>query len=340
MKKILIISGGDYEQSKEWIVDKILKQSQDGNGLWDNYIFSTDHNQGSFDAVIKIGRIDTKYEINCNTNNIIALHMEPYLGATYWHDWMVNGNDECCRIVSSYMGDKNGNKQIISQACEPWYVEKTYSELKSMDIPTKKFDDKVSWMTSNQMALPNHWYRMHFKSYVDKYKPDMFDISGSGIKSIDTKWETIYPYKYVMAIENICEPYAWTEKISDVLLGYGLPFYHGCPNISEDLPEESFIAVDIRNPEQAIETMQKAIRDNEWEKRLPAIKEARKRILEQYQFMPYISNLLDEVFEDGEYKDITIKPHTRSSWVKLQEYYGKCIRRIGKRYWYLKNKFV
>jgi hypothetical protein len=35
-----------------------------------------------------------------------------------------------------------------------------------------------------------------------------------------------------MAIENECRDNYWTEKLSDVVLGYGTPIYAGAPNVN------------------------------------------------------------------------------------------------------------
>ena len=44
MKKILVISG-TIEQSKQWVREKILKQSKDGKGVWGDYDFSCEYNK-------------------------------------------------------------------------------------------------------------------------------------------------------------------------------------------------------------------------------------------------------------------------------------------------------
>ena len=340
MKKILVISSGTMEQSKKWVREKILKQSKDGKGVWGDYYFSCEKSDGPFDGVAKIGRISSDWDIHCNPKNIVAVHMEPYLGATYWHNWMISGNEECSHIISSYMGDKNGDKQIIGHALHPWYLEKNYAELTTMDIPDKLEQNKLSWITSNQMGLPYHRHRMYFKSYVDKYHPELFDISGRGIKSIDSKWAAMAPYKYVLAIENVYEPHIWSEKLADPFLAYSLPFFSGCPNILEYFPEDSFVPIDIKNPEETLEIIKKTIQDKQWEKSLPAIKEARRLVLEQYQFVPYMCKFYDDNYTEGAYEHITINQHKPSFGVWLQERAGSRIRSVYKKYIKLKCKLV
>ena len=56
----------------------------------------------------------------------------------------------------------------------------------------------------------------------------------------------------------------------------------GCSNAGEYFPEESFIEIDIRDSQAALATIKAAIANNEYEKRLPAIIEARRRVIEDY----------------------------------------------------------
>ena len=95
----------------------------------------------------------------------------------YWHDWMISGNEECSHIISSYMGDKNGDKTNCISRTSPLVFRKKLCRINTMDIPDKPQQNKLSWITSNQIGLPYHRYRMYFKSYVDKYHPELFDIA-------------------------------------------------------------------------------------------------------------------------------------------------------------------
>jgi len=101
-------------------------------------------------------------------------------------------------------------------------------------------------------------------------------------------------YKYSFALENHIEKHHWTEKLADAFLGLTLPFYAGCPNASDYFPEESFIPIDIRKPDEALEVILKASRDNEYEKRLPAIHEARRRVLFEHNLFAVLSREIEK----------------------------------------------
>jgi hypothetical protein len=119
------------------------------------------------------------------------------------------------------------------------------------------------------------------------------DVFGHGVKLMDDKAESLDDYWYHVAIENYQGEHHWTEKLADAFLGLTLPFYFGCPNATDYFPEKSFIPIDIFQPEKAIETIQNAIMNNEYEKRLPHILEARRRVLEQYNIFAVLSREIE-----------------------------------------------
>ena len=79
--------------------------------------------------------------------------------------------------------------------------------------------------------------------------------------ALDDKTDALAPYRYSFALENHIETHHWTEKLADALLGLTLPFYAGCPNAVDYFPEESFIPIDMDDPDGAVRIARKAIVD-------------------------------------------------------------------------------
>ena len=65
-----------------------------------------------------------------------------------------------------------------------------------------------------------------------------------------------------------------------------------CANLEDYFPRESFIQIDIDRPEWSLERIGEIIRNDEWERRIPALKESRNLILYKYQIFPYLSELI------------------------------------------------
>jgi Arc/MetJ-type ribon-helix-helix transcriptional regulator len=101
-------------------------------------------------------------------------------------------------------------------------------------------------------------------------------------------------YCYHLATENHIAPHHWTEKLSDAFLGHCLPFYFGCPNAEDYFPADSFIRIDIHRLEQSVARIKQALADGEYEKRLHAIREARRRVLEDYGIFTVVSRIICE----------------------------------------------
>ena len=133
-----------------------------------------------------------------------------------------------------------------------------------------------------------------------------------------------------MAIENFIGPHHWTEKLADAFLGLALPFYCGCPNATDYFPAESFIPVDLKDPQGGARIIRDAISNNEYEKRLPAIIEARRRVLFEYNLFAVISREIEKLhasgFEGGGERTTIYSRHALrkgSLAVSLRDTYGK-----------------
>lgn len=181
-------------------------------------------------------------------------------------------------------------RPIHSQTGLLWFYGIPYSgdssavldhEALSCMTPTAK-DKVLSTVTSSKrMRHTFHHKRYNFVRRLKAEIPEL-DIFGHGIRPIADKAEGLDSYRYHIAIENHICRHHWTEKLADAFLGYTLPFYHGCPNTTDYFPADSFIPVDITDFPGTVATIRQAIENNEFEKRLPFIQQARKLVLEKY----------------------------------------------------------
>lgn len=187
------------------------------------------------------------------------------------------------------------NHRIFSQSALHWFygIGKdhviTYDQLRA--ARPRKSKDISTVCSSKQMRLTLHYRRHRFTQRMKEAFPQL-GWFGHGVKRMDDKAEALDDYRYHIAIENFYGEHHWTEKLSDAFLGYTLPFYYGCPNAASYFPEESFIPIDIFDFEASKETIDRAIRDNEYEKRLPYILESRRKVLEDYNLISVVSRIV------------------------------------------------
>lgn len=159
--------------------------------------------------------------------------------------------------------------------------------------PLDKTKDLATVCSIKQQTHTLHSRRFEFTQEVKALLPQM-DIYGHGVRPMKDKTESLDPYRYHLAIENYIGENHFTEKLTDVFLGAALPFYCGCPNAAEYFPADSFIPLDINDAETSAEIMLRAIHDKEYEKRLPAILEARRLALYRYSMFAVIAEEIEK----------------------------------------------
>ena len=179
-----------------------------------------------------------------------------------------------------------------------WYIGRTYREYENLTIIKNKMVSVVS--SSKKMRFTKHAARFNLAEYLTKSIPEM-DWFGKGIRPFDKKYDVLEPYKYHVTIENHIAEHHWSEKLSDAFLAECLPFYAGDPAAGEVFPKESFIPIPIDDPKEAVDIIKTAIANGEYEKRRDAVLEAKRLILEKYNFYAQVI----EVIEDSKDQPLT-----------------------------------
>lgn len=183
--------------------------------------------------------------------------------------------------------------RIFSQPALHWfYGVGTTRETTFDEMLAHPPSDKTRMM-SMVYSAKKQWHTLHRKRHrfmlrmIEAF-PDI-GLYGRGATPLDDKAEALDAYRYHIAIENFIGEHHWTEKLADPFLGLTLPFYCGCPNAADYFPPESFIPIDIDRPDQAVHIIREAIEGNEYENRLPAIREARRRVMYEYNFFAVVA---------------------------------------------------
>jgi hypothetical protein len=252
------------------------------------------------DAAIVFDYAKNDIPLKCDPKNVWLWNMEP--PDEEW-EWLRKGYKYYEKVIT-VDHQINHPKLIKNQLAIPWQINKTYDELSTNDFFDKKTKD-LSFITSNYAARKGHKKRLKFLSQIDgKLK---FDLWGRGFRTMDDKFDALQAYKYSIVIENSQHKDYWSEKIADAFLSGTLPFYFGCPNISDYYDKGSFIPINIENPKKAIEIIINAIENKEWEKRQHLIMKAKDKVLNEYQFFPLFIKLFNQYGNKGGIKkDITI----------------------------------
>lgn len=167
-----------------------------------------------------------------------------------------------------------------------------WDELAAMAPPHKTRDISLVWSDKRQRHT-RHRERHDFMCRLRQALPQL-EVYGRGVRALDDKAGALDAYRCHIAIENHIGPHHWTEKLADAFLGFTLPFYYGCPNVTDYFPADSLVPIDITDFDRALSTIKAVLAgEGEYERRLPAIREARRRVLEEYNFFAVVSGIIE-----------------------------------------------
>ncbi len=240
----------------------------------------------------------------CSPENTLLITQEPSAIKIYGPDFLAQYG----HVLSAQPSDAVQHKNHILQVSPiRWFYGRPLAEhdhnyvtldhLSAMAIPNK--NRNISTVCSDKQMSTTLKARYNFTAKADETLGEEFDWFGRGIRPINDKSEAMNDYRYHLAVENHIFPHYWTEKIADSFLAYCLPFYFGPDNISEYFPEESYIPVDIFAPDKSIDIMRKAVADQAYEARLPAIKKARQLVLKDYNLMNMAARIVSERHQEA-----------------------------------------
>jgi len=155
-----------------------------------------------------------------------------------------------------------------------------YDALAALTPPDKQ--EAVSIILSKKAKLPKHRARLAFVAEAQRVLGKRVRVFGRGFEEVADKAEAITPFAYHIVLENNDLPHFWTEKTADSLLGWALPLFSGCANISDHFPQDAFIPLDISDPRAAAVRVQAILEEAPYQARLPALATARKRLMEEH----------------------------------------------------------
>jgi hypothetical protein len=315
-----------------------LRQFPGNKPVWGNCEFILEPKAEDFDWLVVYNDLPAsikEVKLPCSQEQTILVTTEPSTIKAYGNAFTAQFGHVLTSQPEWALPHRN---RIYSQPALQWFYGMGSERLISYDEmvanpPLEKTKLIATVCSTKQQKHTLHHRRYHFTQELKKRIPDL-EIFGHGVRPMADKAESLDPYRYHIAIENFIGFHHWTEKLSDPFLGVTLPFYCGCPNAADYFPEESFIPIDIGDVDGASEIIRKAIRDGEYEKRLPYILEARRRVLEEYNIFSVLSRIVEsrnagipQLPAGGEILSRRML-RKRNPAVSAQHFYEKCRLRL------------
>jgi hypothetical protein len=276
-----------------------LARQTPGNAMrWDGCSFTTNPAGGRFDGCIVYDAVLADVILECPSDRVFLITGEPPSIKTY--------NERFAAQFSAVVTcDANlpHRRLILTQQAYPWFVgmDKNAADLgqaKGFDAflgekrPVKS--GLLSVLVSDKAITPAHRHRQEFVATLRQHFGDDLAVFGRGVRDIGDKAEALLPFKYHLALENSAFYHYWTEKLADPLLCWSFPFYWGCPNAEDYFPPGSFKRINIYDPVETIAVIEQAIREDICTAALPALDEARRRILHDYNLFALAAKLCSE----------------------------------------------
>ena len=293
MKKIKV------KLSFEWSNIPIERQTPNNSAEWGNCKFYINEEIEKCDYWVVYGDLHQTEEIICLQENTLLISDEPESLLQYDKRF----TDSFATIISSHKYIKHKNNILYQQGL-PWLVGKrkikkrifkygkNYDELNS--IKELKKTKLLSAIISSKSFFPDYQNRLSFRDKLEKHFGDRIDVFGKDKNFLKDKWEGLAPYKYSIVLENSAHNDYWSEKLSDAFLSLCYPIYYGAPNIHRYFDKTMLTTIDINKEEQAIKTIENIISNNTYEKSIAAIKEAKQKVLNEYNLFALIAKFIEK----------------------------------------------
>jgi GR25 family glycosyltransferase involved in LPS biosynthesis/tetratricopeptide (TPR) repeat protein len=278
---------------KEWLK---MTKSTSGKYKWNDLEITWSDEDIDYYVIINKPRDGDKYI----AEKSIIYHMEPWCAGD--QNWGVKTWGEWARPDPKNFLQVRTHDKFVNTVF--WQLNLTYNQLQTMDMVSQKkltLDKVVSSICSSKYFDPGHKKRIDFLKYLEEkgfplhiYNEDnqhgFKSYQGKARPSVD-KEKGLVPYKYYFMCENNAERNFVTEKLWEPILCESLCFYWGCPNVADIVDPRAYVQLDMNDFESAYNTMNAAIQMNLWEERLPYIKAAKQKILEN-SFFPTLEKVL------------------------------------------------
>ena len=278
------------------------RQLPDASPMWGRCTFSFDPDDRDYDWLVVYDELPTQGEVlACPRANTLLVTAEPASIKVYGSAYL----KQYGAVRTSHESWALRHPQAIRQ--QPglqWFYGRptteltgsilTFDQLNAHPIAQDK-DLVLSTVCSNKrMGHTMHRTRYDFVQTLKAAMPEL-DVFGHGVRPINNKAEALDRYRYHLAIENHLGKDHITEKLTDAFLGGALPFYFGAPNATDYFPADSFIPIDIRRPTEAMEIIKRAIAEDAYEKRIEAIAQAKRRVLEEHNLFAVLAKQIDRL---------------------------------------------
>jgi len=274
-----------------------------GFAVWKDATFHINQDVDACDAWVVHEGLMRKEATLCPASQVFLITGEPPDIKTYEPGWLAR----FARVITCHK-DLRHPQVSLAQMALPWLVGRSYDEHVAAEFPAKSSD--VSVICSNKAMIGGHRRRIRFVDRLLELNP--MPRFGRGFHDLPDKWDGLAPFRYSVAIENSRYDHYWTEKIADCFLAGTVPIYWGASNIADYFPREAMIILDTLDPEKAARIIQAEATPEAYQRRLPALREAKRRVLDEYNLFEVAYQMAKAGQSKAHAVTVTLSPERRS----------------------------
>ena len=271
MKKVCFFC--DWGENSSQLFDKYRTQTPSNSGVWGDIQGVRNKEEADYYVVM-----DGGFPQGVDRSKIIYLQREPPNIKNVKHNYP--------DILFQGTYDRFYQASV-------WWIKRNYDYLDKLEYSPKP--KRVSCVMSGKVMCVGHKKRLQFAKQLSEH----IDIDfwgrylGGHIKrgyrgQLDDKYDGVANYDYSLVFENTNTDNYFTEKICDAFLTHTMPLYHGCVNIHEYFPKESYY--DIRG--KTITEIKDIINRAPSKENIEALKEAKDLVLNKYNLWATLERLL------------------------------------------------
>lgn len=278
-----------------------LRQTEDGKGAMEHVHFLL--NESTSDALwlAVLDEPPANFETQVPTARRVLFITEPPEVKVYPASYL----RQFGYIISPYAvrGAAKGSV-LLENSCLTWHLgvnaaDNAYtSEIKNLAelhlLPVPEKPKMLSVICSTKTFTQAQRKRIAFVERLQARFGKAVNVYGRGRNPISDKAQAIFPYKYHLVLENSYLENSWTEKLSDTWLGYAYPIYLGALNIENCCPPGGLLALQPDNDEVNLDVIENLLREDPWERSLPAIRNCRQWVLETTNVFARMDRLIYE----------------------------------------------
>ena len=261
------------------------KMAQEFGGMAHDGLDLTWKDEADYYVIVNLPNTDEFYD----PKKSIIFQMEPWVyddskpwGVKTWGDWANPDPQKFLHV--------NSHRKFLNPA--QWTLSGDLANL-----PPKK--DEAAIVLSHKTNDTGHNLRVQFlreMETIDVYGKENYHNLTSYISPVpdDNRYNVYSKYKYVLAVENNSELNYASEKIWEPLICECLPFYWGCPNLENYIDPKAFVRLPLDDVAESMRIVEQAIREDWWSQRIDAIRESKKKIMNELGFFPRIQKIIEK----------------------------------------------